>query len=517
MGEKLMKILSAKQMRALDRYCIDDLKIPGVMLMERAGQAVANVATSMYDGMSSMTLVLCGKGNNGGDGLVAARILQERGWLVLVVLPFPPGDLSSDALIMLSRAITVNVPIRMSTTDEELAEADVVIDALLGTGIYGPVDGVLAELIDQVNFVRGGRKVLAVDIPSGIDADSGAVHNTAIRAECTVTLATPKLGLLNYPGSEYVGSWHVAAIGFPIELIAEWPYEAELTESAEARSWLPVRPEAAHKRSVGWMLVVAGSPGMTGAAALACRSGYRSGAGLVRLALPEQLVPALNAQLTEVVFRPMPATASGTLSFTAVAQLLAEASEVDAALIGPGLSRNRATAIAVRQLVSKWPGPLVVDADALSAVAEDHTCLSCRTAPTIITPHPGEMARLLGITVTEAQADRIATAKAAAIKFNAIVVYKGTPALVVTPDGTVRVNPHGSPALATAGSGDVLAGSITALLAQGTPPAAAASLALYIGSMAANMLTARVGQHGITASDIIEELPAAMGELERGG
>lgn len=511
-----MKILSAEQMRALDRYCIDDLKIPGVMLMECAGQAVANVATSMYDGMSSMTLVLCGKGNNGGDGLVAARILHERGWLVLVVLPFSPGDLSADALIMLSRAITANVTIRLSTTDEELAEADVVIDALLGTGIHGPVDGVLAELIDRVNSLRGGRKVLAVDIPSGIDADSGVVHNTAIRAEQTVTLATPKLGLFNHPGSEYVGSWQVAAIGFPIELLAKWPCQAELTESAEARSWLPARPAASHKRSVGWMLVIAGSPGMTGAAALTCRSAYRSGAGLVRLALPAALVPALNAQLTEVVFRPMPATAAGTLSFGAVAKLLAEASEVDAALIGPGLSRNRATGVAVRRLVAQWPGPLVVDADALTAVAEDPACVAARTAPTILTPHPGEMARLLATTTPEVQRDRMATAKQAAEKYRATIVFKGTPALVVTPEGAVRVNPHGSPALATAGSGDVLAGSITALLAQGLTPVHAASLALYIGSLAAQNLTARLGTRGITASDILEELTAALGELGRG-
>jgi len=199
-----------------------------------------------------------------------------------------------------------------------------------------------------------------------------------------------------------------------------------------------------------------------------------------------------------------------------VAQLLAEAKEVDAALIGPGLSRNRATGIAVRRLVAQWPGPLVVDADALTAVAEDPACVSGRTAPTILTPHPGEMARLLATTTAEVQKDRLATAKRAAEKYRATIVFKGTPALVVTPDGAVRVNPHGSPALATAGSGDVLAGSITALLAQGLPPVHAASLALYIGSMAANNLTTRLGTRGITASDILEELPAALGELARG-
>ncbi len=511
-----MKILSTEQMRALDKHCIDDLNIPGIILMEHAGQAVANLAVAMHTGPSKFAVVLCGKRNNGGDGLVAARILQVRGWMVLAILPFEPEILSSDALVMFARAIGDRVPFRTAVTDEELAEADIIIDALLGTGIDGPVRGEAAELIYRVNAIRNGSGVLAVDLPSGVDADSGKVYNIAMRAAHTVTLALPKMGLLVNPGAEYAGEMHVASIGIPPAAVAETRYVAELTERKEAHAWLPERPAESHKRSVGWMLVIAGSPGMTGAAALTCRSAYRSGVGLVRLALPAALVPALNAQLTEVVFRPMPATAAGTLGFRAVAKLLSEANEVDAALIGPGLSHNRATGIAIRQLVAQWPGPLVVDADALTAVAEDPTCVSTRTAPTILTPHPGEMARLLGTTTLEVQVDRLAMAKQAAEKYHATIVFKGTPTLVVTPDGTVRINPHSSPALATAGSGDVLAGSITALLAQGLSPVHAASLALYIGGIAAQNLTTRHGTRGITATDILEELPAAMGELARG-
>jgi NAD(P)H-hydrate epimerase len=398
-------------------------------------------------------------------------------------------------------------------SDDELANAAVVIDALLGTGVTGPVTGELGEMITRTNAIRGGRKVIAVDLPTGVDADTGLIHGPAISAEVTVTMGALKPCLVLFPGTQQAGRLVVADIGIPPEVFEYRPSLAQVPTKQQAATWLPRRPATAHKRSVGWMMAIAGSFGMTGAASMACTAAYRSGAGLVRLALPSSLVPALNATLTEVVCRPLPETARGTLSYKAVALLLAEASEVQAALIGPGLSRNAATQLAIRRLVACWPGPLVVDADALTAMAGADELLAQRTAPTIITPHPGEMSRLMGEPVAELEANRIVTAQRAAKRFNAITVYKGTPTIIAAPSGEIYVNPTGNAGLAVAGTGDVLAGSITALLAQGIPSLQAATLGAYLGGHAADMIAAEMDYRGMTALDLIEMIPYALKAL----
>ena len=511
-----MKLLTAAQMRALDRHCIDDLGISGLELMERAGQAVAAEA-EMYAWMDTgPALVLCGKGNNGGDGFVAARMLREGGIEARVVLPFSPDELAGDARVMYDRAVEAGVSVTEAVTDSELSDAAVVIDALLGTGVTGPVRGVLGELIERTNARRNGRGVVAVDLPSGVDADTGNVYGPAMRAEVTVTMALPKPGLVFHPGAELAGRWKAVEIGFPSEVVAGWPSVGEVAGRAQVAAWLPPRPPTAHKTSVGWAVVVAGSFGMTGAAAMSTTAAYRSGAGLVRLALPRSLTAALNAVLTEVVFRPMPETSAGTLGFRAVELLLKEAEHVRGALIGCGLSRNAATQQAVRRFVPRWPGPLVVDADALTAMAGHDELWLQRTAPTIITPHPGEMSRLMGQPVAELETDRLATAKTAAQRFNAITVFKGAPTVIAAPDGQAFVSPTGNAGLAVAGTGDTLAGSIVAFVAQRVEPLHAAVLATYLGGLAAERIAKRQGLRGMTAPDLIEELPYAIQELIAG-
>ncbi|HEY3417881.1 MAG TPA: NAD(P)H-hydrate dehydratase [Armatimonadota bacterium] len=508
-----MKLLSSEQMRALDRRCIDELGIPGLELMERAGLAVADRAYEMQLDQPGVVKILCGKGNNGGDGFVAGRLLQERGVPVRIILPFPPDSLSGDARVMYDRAVQAGVPVAETVTDEKLASASLIIDALLGTGVTGPVHGVLGELIERTNALRGGRGVLAVDLPSGVETDTGQVDGPAMRAAATVTMGLPKPCLVLYPGAELAGAWTVADIGFPPEVVASWPAVAEITEGEQAASWVPRRTPTAYKGSNGYALIIAGSFGMTGAASMSSTSAYRSGAGLVRLAVPATLVQALNATLTEVVFRPMPATPAGTLSFHAAQLLLAEADEVQATLIGPGLSRNAATRNAMQRLVAQWPGPLVVDADALTAMAGQDALWGQRKAPTIITPHPGEMSRLLGKPIKELEQNRIDTAKTAAQRFNAVTVFKGAPTVVAAPDGRAFVNPTGNAGLAVAGTGDTLSGSIVAFLAQGLAPLEAAVLACYVGGRAAEIGTAQRGIHGFTAPDLAAAIPLAINAL----
>jgi len=509
-----MKLLSTEQMRGLDRYIIDELGVPSLHLMERAGVAVAEAALGLLYERQGEVIILCGKGNNGGDGLVAARALRQDAIPARVVLPFSPHELSPDARTMYDAAKAEDVPFTQAVNDVELRQAGVVIDALLGTGVTGAVRGVMAELIERTNAIRDGRGVLAVDLPSGVETDTGQVHGPAIRAEMTVTMALPKPGLVLYPGAGLAGRWRVADIGFPPEVVAGWLATAEFTERAQAASWVPHRPPTAYKGSVGYALIVAGSFGMTGAAAMAGLSAYRSGAGLVRLALPTALVQVLNAQLTEVVFLPMPQTSAGTLSFKAVARLLAEADHVQAALIGPGLSRNAATAHAIRRLVAEWPGPLSVDADALTAMAGHDELWKARQAPTVITPHPGEMSRLLDKPIKELEQDRIGAAKEVAKKFNAVTVFKGAPTVIAAPDGRAFVNPTGNAGVAVAGTGDVLSGSIVSLLAQGVEPFFAASLAVYAGGLAAERMAEELGGvNGMTALDLIDAMPYTLAEL----
>jgi NAD(P)H-hydrate epimerase len=506
-----MKLLSAAQMRALDAHVIGDLGVPGPTLMERAGRAVADAVADLLGAAPGPVVILCGKGNNGGDGLVAARLLHAAHRVVRVVLPFPPEALSPDARVMFDRA--AGVPLSATIDDDALAAAAVVVDALLGTGVRGAAQGVIADLIDRTNRLRDGRGVLAVDLPSGVDTDTGQVAGPAMRAAHTLTLAAPKPALVLHPAAALVGAWRVADIGFPPDVLAAWPQAGEITEAAQAAAWLPPRPATAHKMGVGAALVIAGSYGMTGAAAMACTAAYRAGAGLVRLALPAPLVPALNAVLTEVVFRPLPSVAPGVLGHRAIAPLLDEAREVRAALIGPGLSRARVAALAIQRLVPALPCPLVVDADALTALAGDDAPWARRTHPTIITPHPGEMARLLNRPVAALEADRLATAREAAARFGAVTVFKGTPTVIAAPDGRTFVNPTGNPALAVAGTGDMLAGAITALLAQGAAPLHAAVLATYAGGRAADLLAAARGPRGLTVLDLIAALPDALAEM----
>ncbi|OPZ86379.1 MAG: Bifunctional NAD(P)H-hydrate repair enzyme Nnr [bacterium ADurb.Bin429] len=480
-----MKLVTAEQMRALDRYAIEELGIPGLTLMERAGEAVASETARLLDAYPGMVLVLCGKGNNGGP----------------------------DARANYDRAVEARVTILSEVTDADLREAGVIVDALLGTGVSGAVRGELASLIERVNALRAGCGVLAVDVPSGVETNTGQVPGTAMRAELTVTMGLPKPCLLLYPAAEFAGEWAVADIGFPPEVVDGWNAVAEMTELEQVSEWVPARRPTAHKMDVGAVLVIAGSFGMTGAAAMAATAAYRAGAGLVRLALPASLTAALNAQLTEVVFRPMSETRAGTLSFHGFQRLLDEVEGTRAVLLGPGLSRHPATAHLIRRLVPLIHAPLVVDADALTAMVGHDRLWRQREKPTVITPHPGEMSRLLGQPATVLEEDRIAAAKEAARRFNATVVFKGSPVVIAAPDGRTFVNPTGTPALAVVGTGDVLAGMIAALIAQRVEVAHAAALACFTGGLAAQRMTAQLGLRGFTALDLIAAIPHGLAEV----
>lgn len=522
-----MKVAYAEQVRSIDQRASRDFGVPSLLLMENAGARVAAAALDMLKAPGSV-LVLAGKGNNGGDGLVAARHLQEMGVQVVVGLVARPQDVAGDARTNLDILRRSGVDLRLVEREAGLAELaalrpSLVVDALLGTGVKGAPRGLAAAAIRWVNGL--GRPVLAVDVPSGLDADSGQVGGDCIQAARTVTMGILKPGLVQYPGRSMAGRVEVAGIGWPAAAVEAEGLRLAVTKLDEVAAWLPERRPDTHKGDVGHLLVVAGSPGLTGAAALSSTAGLRAGAGLVTLGAPAGQQALLAAKLTEVMTLPLAETPAGALSlraFTAIRDFLGRCR---ALALGPGLGRDPETLELVRRLVFEAPVPLVLDADGLYALAgrlEEAGVAAARApgATRVLTPHPGEMAALLGVTTQEVQADRIGTAREAARKCGAVVVLKGAPTVVAHPDGEARLNPTGSPALATAGSGDVLTGIIGGLLAQGLPPWEAAVAGVYVhgrcGDLAARDVdpAGDLSAAGVLAGDISFKIPLALRQVK---
>jgi NAD(P)H-hydrate epimerase len=500
-------ILSPDETRELDRRSAER----GILvldLMERAGAGVARAALRLLGGAyGRRTVVVCGTGNNGGDGLVAARLLHRRGVSVSAILLADPSGLGGPAAENLGRLDRAGVRwCRFSAAGlrREVARADLSVDAIFGTGFHGAPEGPFAEAIGIVN---DGPPVLAVDIPSGVDGATGAAGGAAVRAEATVTFGALKPGLVFHPGAELAGVVEVADIGFPPDLVRS---DVWLMEAADAAALVPTRPEEAHKRSTGTVLLVAGSRAMTGAAILATRAAYRAGAGLVTLALPESIVPVVQAALPEPVFLPVPQTEGGAISEDAWPALEERLEGVRAVAIGPGLSTDPSTGALVRRLVAESPVPVVLDADGLNAFAGRGTDLARRRSEAVLTPHEGEFARVTG----PSGEDRVERVRAAARAFDCTVLLKGPRTLVAERSGSVSVNPTGGPVLATGGTGDVLTGTIAALVARGLPGADAARLGAYVHGAAGSIAGAVFGE-GTTAADLPDLLPEAMGALLR--
>jgi len=502
-----VRLCGADEMRAIDEAAIRGLGITGLALMERAGAAVAAAAAALSP--RGRVVVLCGGGNNGGDGWVAARLLWKAGRDVRVHALVPRDRLAGDALAACEAAEQAGVP-AAALEDASLVEArpgDVVVDALLGTGLARPPEGVFAAAIARIEALRErGARVLAVDVPSGLSADTGRPLGPCVRADRTVTFAFWKRGLALAPGAELAGEVEVADIGIPAEAAARVPVGAELLLEEEARALVPPRAPDAHKGSAGRVLVVAGSPGKTGAAHLALCGALRGGAGLVTLAAREEVLSLALAGRPEAMSVPLPG--HGPLGAADLPALAAAARGADALAIGPGIPRGPETAGLLRDLLEAVRLPAVLDADALNALAERRG-VGGLPAPAVVTPHPGEMARLCGLSIAEVQADRIGLAAAKARGWGCVVVLKGAGTVVADPAGPPAVIASGNPGMATGGTGDVLAGLIAALLAGGLDARAAARAGAYVHGAAGDRAARRQGQRGLVAGDLAD----ALGEV----
>jgi len=513
-------LVSAEEMRALDVYSIETLGIDADLLMESAGRAVCEevirVLSALGLGREGRILVLCGGGNNGGDGLVVARHLHQLGFIVQVLIATPVASLRGDAAANAQRAQRVGLELQPwgSGADRarRLAGADVVVDAIFGTGLSRRVEGDIAECIEQVNELSEGAVVVAVDLPSGLNADTGACLGPTIRATHTVTLGSPKLGLMLEPGRSLAGEIRVARIGIA-ERSPECQPKAVCWSPAWAGLQLPDRPRTGHKGRFGHALVIAGSRGKTGAAALTAQGAARAGAGLVTVACAESLNAILEVKCTEMMTVPVAEHPDQSISPEAEKVLLELASVMRCVALGPGLGQNPGTQALVARLVEKLSLPIVVDADGLNALVGNLDLLHGRSAPTVLTPHPGEAARLLDSDPVRINTDRVASACLLAQRTGAIVLLKGAGTVIATPEGDVVLNPTGGPALASGGTGDLLTGLVAGFVCQGLDVFDAAALAAYVHGAASDRCAKAQGEAGLMAGDLAATIPRTMQEL----
>jgi NAD(P)H-hydrate epimerase len=516
-----VKILTADQMRQVEQVCAK-IGVPTDVLMENAGRAVAGAVKKILGDIARQNiLVLVGPGNNGGDGLVAGRYLHDWGARVnLYLFGQRPAEDRNFALVQ-ERGIPwldVNKDGNLSQLDDWLSSATAVLDAIFGTGKSRPLGGLFASVLNKVNEVKAKRpelRIIALDLPSGLDADSGAVDPVCLYADNTITLGFPKPGLFNFSGVERAGQITVVDIGIPPHLVQ--PAVSELITDDWAKRVLPKRPLAANKGTFGKVLVVAGSINYIGAAYLACNGAIRVGAGLVTLATATSLQPILASKLTEVTYLPLPESSPGIISPEAARRVKRAFGEYNVLLVGCGLGQSRATARFIRSTLSRIKTglpSLVVDADGLNTLAKVRHWWHRLTGDAILTPHPGEMARLTGISIDEVQSDRLGTAKKAAQEWHKTIVLKGAYTVIAASDGRSMVSPFVNPGLASAGTGDVLAGVIAGLAAQGVPLFEAAACGVYLHAKAAEMVKDKLGDAGMVASDLVPALPLVIKQLK---
>lgn len=523
-----MLLLTRTEMQGADRSAIEGMGIPSLDLMERAGGGIAMAVKEFIEEGAGPVIITCGRGNNGGDGLVVARLLAGEGQDVQVWLAADPEELSGDAEVNWNRLLEEGpqltgevelLPMGSESMDvgalaREWGKATAVVDALLGTGAGGPPRPPIDTLITAMNLC--GRPVVAVDIPSGVDADSGEVPGVATLATVTVTMAYPKLGLLLYPGREHAGRIQIVDIGIPPEAVERKGVSLELLDHRWALLRLPTRPHDSHKGHYGRVVAVAGSAGMMGAGHLVAASAYRAGAGLVRHAAPESLLAIAHGGRSEVMVTPVPDGGAGYFVPVETDVLKDAYRWADVVAIGPGLGMEEETGVFFSQALEHDDPelPLVIDADGLNHLAADGGLRKRWAGPVVITPHPGEAARLLKISIGNIQKDRVRAAVDLAETYGAVAVLKGAPTVIADGQRSAALCPLGNPGMASGGTGDVLTGVIAALIGQGLSPFSGAALGVYLHALAGDLATLDLGEWSMVAGDMVDYLPVAFGHIE---
>jgi NAD(P)H-hydrate epimerase len=512
-----MRVVNNQQMQTIDRWAIKKLGIPSAVLMENAGRGCVDILQGYFELDNLNVLVICGPGNNGGDGFVIARHLMNRRASVKVVLTGKADTLSGDARtnynILIRTGIEV-IEIKTAAALRNLIDRhhpELIIDAIFGTGYKGNLSNLYAKIFDVMNDTDAF--ILSVDIPSGIIGDTGQFDRSCVIADATAVMCLPKHGNILYPGRDFCGDTQIVDIGIPYSLINnEFP---QLIEFETIERLLPLRPPDGNKGTFGQILIIAGARGYSGAAAMAARAALKTGAGLVRLAAPQCVIQAVEGNTMETVKIPLKETAAGTISAAAQAQLKTALSKSDVVVIGPGLTTDPETARFVKNILPKINVPLIVDADALNIIAGDIRLLKKIKAPCLITPHPGELSRLSAYKPGHINDHRIDIAAGFAKKHKLSIVLKGAPTVIADADGKVYINPTGNSGLASAGSGDVLVGMIAAFLGQGATLMNAAQLGVFMHGLSADLIAHETNEYSITAGDVLNHIGQAFNFILR--
>ena len=507
-------LVSAEEMRRIDERAIENYGIPSAALMETAGARAAQITWEHFGKPGLRVLVVAGKGKNGGDGFVIARHLQNLGADVRVQALFSPEDASGDSAVFLNILNEMGLPVESILTGEDIPRlrsaaihSEIVVDAILGTGFTPPARGIVGESLTALSEVK--TRVVALDIPSGLDSTTGAATPPHLVSELTITFGAYKRGHFLMPAAGLCGEISLADIGIPRQCVEEENIPLQLVDRGDVAAFLPQRKFDAHKGDAGNLLVVSGSKGMMGAAIMAASAGLRAGAGKGTLAGPENLAYAVESGPPEIMTLSLPATSSGTIDASAFESILETSAAMDAMIVGPGISTHPRTMELVHQLIQHIEIPIVLDADGLNALSQDITALAGMRGGLILTPHPGEMARLNRISVAEVQTDRVSVAIDFAVGHKVHIALKGARTINASPSGNAWLNPTGNPALASGGTGDVLAGVIGALLAQGLSGEKAMVVGTYLHGLAGDIATSQIGGIGLTATDLLPQIPRA--------
>jgi NAD(P)H-hydrate epimerase len=512
-----MKVVLNEEMKKIDKITIEQYGIPGIVLMENAGLGVVDEIIQDFDRTSKVTIV-CGRGNNGGDGFVIARHLFNKGYDIKIFVAGGSENISGDALINYKIIKNLNIDVEEIVKDEEISKlkesishSSVVVDALFGTGLNSDVHGRAEKIINIINDYS--KYVIAVDIPSGVNGNNGQICNVAVKADKTISFGFPKLGNVVFPGAEYNGKLVLKDIGIPNKVIESINLRRSIIDKEVVGVSLPKRNRDSHKGNFGKADIIAGSIGMEGAAILTSKAALRSGLGLLRLYIAESLNAIIKTSVPEAITVPQQEMRKGIIGIHNIATILEGTKGTDVVAVGPGCKKTPELSEIIQSLLKELEIPIVIDADGLNVLAKNIEWLSQKKSKIVITPHLGEMSRLTGISIDEIKKNKVKVAEEFAKKWDVITVLKGASTIVASPDGKVFINTTGNPGMATAGSGDVLTGIVTGLIAQGIEPLMSAIIGVYIHGLAGDKAAEEKGEYGLIAGDIIEKLPEAIKEI----
>lgn len=514
-----MKLALSAEMKKIGDHATHKYGIPGIVIMENAGKVVVDEVIKMGERYQHI-LVVCGTGNNGGNGFVIARHLLNLYKDITVVVVGSERNIEGDALENLDILRKLATPIEyvsdlshLGALEKRVRENEMVIDALIGIGIHGDVAPLQEGVIKCIN--EFSKYTLSVDIPSGINGSTGEVMKSAIQADKTVALVLPKIGNVLFPGSDYNGELLIKGIGIPDQIIEEIQLKYKILSEDEIVGKIPKRRPNTHKGDYGKANVIAGSQGLTGAAILTCRAALRTGLGLLKLYIPESLNLLITTSVPEVVTIPLQEMRKGTIGLNHINRIIEDTEHATVLAIGPGCGNTTELAEMVRRILLEVDKPVVIDADGLNALARNISWLGNKKAQVVLTPHPGEMARLTGLTPAEINRHPIEVARDFATKWQVVVVLKGSRTIIATPEGLVYVNVNGNPGMATAGTGDILTGMITGFIAQGLTPIDAVLVGVYLHGLSGDLMAEMKGERGLLASDIVEGMTYAFKQLAR--